>query len=80
MTLRIRSSTDDEKSRRLAADVLEHHGYAVTRAASGEEALALPARARRTTSCWLDIQLPGIGGIDTAACVAPAVGPGVRCR
>jgi two-component system cell cycle response regulator DivK len=65
MTLRILVVDDDEKSRRLAADVLEHHGYAVTRAASGEEALALADTGAPHALVLLDIQLPGIGGIDT---------------
>jgi len=64
MTLRILVVDDDEKSRRLAADVLEHHGYAVTRAANGEEALA-QARAALQDLVLLDLQLPGIGGAAT---------------
>lgn len=64
MTVRILVVDDDEKSRRLAADVLEHQGYAVTRAASGEDAIAL-ARDQHQDLVLLDIQLPGIGGVDT---------------
>lgn len=55
---------DDEKSRRLACDVLEHQGHAVIRAGSGEEALAL-AQTRSFDLALLDIQLPGMNGVDT---------------
>ena len=55
---------DDERSRRLACDVLVHQGHTVTRAGSGEEALML-ARAGSYDLALLDIQLPGISGVDT---------------
>lgn len=66
MTARILVVDDDEKSQRLACDVLEHAGYATTRAASGEEALAL-ARSMPHDGVLLDIQLPGASGVQTFA-------------
>lgn len=64
MSARILVVDDDEKSRRLACDVLEHQGHSVTRAASGEEALAV-AQTQVFDLALLDIQLPGISGIET---------------
>lgn len=64
MSARILVVDDDEKSRRLACDVLEHQGYSVTRAASGEEALVL-ARSQVFDLALLDIQLPGLSGVET---------------
>ena len=64
MSARILVVDDDEKSRRLASDVLAHQGYTVSRAASGEEALAV-AQTQVFDLALLDIQLPGISGIDT---------------
>lgn len=55
---------DDEKSRRLARDVLAHAGYGVSIASSGEEALTLAAQDRFAV-VLLDIQLPGLGGVET---------------
>jgi two-component system cell cycle response regulator DivK len=55
---------DDEKSQRLVADVLTHHGHVVARAGSGEAALVL-ARAAPFDLALLDIQLPGIDGVAT---------------
>ncbi|MBS0444707.1 MAG: response regulator [Proteobacteria bacterium] len=65
MTLRILVVDDDEKSRRLAADVLAHHGYRVTRAASGEEAIELARGGAMQDLVLLDIQLPGLDGVAT---------------
>ena len=64
MTAHILVVDDDEKSRRLACDVLEHQGHTIARAASGEEALVL-ALGRVFDLALLDIQLPGISGVDT---------------
>jgi two-component system cell cycle response regulator DivK len=56
---------DDEKSLKLACDVLEHGGgYRVTRAGCGEDALALAGTAVCDLAL-LDIQLPGISGVET---------------
>jgi two-component system, cell cycle response regulator DivK len=56
---------DDEKSQRLACDVLGHHGYLMYRAGSGEEALRFAQGAVVADVVLLDIQLPGIGGVET---------------
>ncbi len=64
MTAHILVVDDDEKSRRLACDVLEHQGHIVSRAGSGEEALVL-AQTQVFDLALLDIQLPGMNGIDT---------------
>lgn len=64
MNARILVVDDDEKSRRLACDVLEHQGHTVSRAASGEEALVL-AQQETFDLALLDIQLPGISGVET---------------
>lgn len=57
---------DDEMSRRLAYDVLTHAGYRVSACESGEDALAL-AGSNRFDLVLLDIQLPGINGVQTFA-------------
>lgn len=64
MSAKILVVDDDEKSRRLACDVLEHQGHTVSRAASGEEALVL-AQKETFDLALLDIQLPGINGVET---------------
>ena len=66
MPRRILVVEDDEKSRRLLADVLGWHGYEVAAAASGEDGLAL-ARMHRPHAALLDIQLPGIDGYQVLA-------------
>ena len=66
MPRRILVVEDDEKSRRLLADVLGWHGYEVAAAASGEDGLAL-ARMHRPQAALLDIQLPGIDGYQVLA-------------
>ena len=61
---------DDEKNiRRTVRMVLEGEGYAVEEASSGEEALArLPDVGADVM--LLDVQLPGISGLDTIERVA----------
>ena len=54
---------DDEKSRRLLHDVLAFHGFEVTAVDSGEAGLR-EARLARPDAALLDIQLPGIDGLD----------------
>ncbi|HEX3177404.1 MAG TPA: response regulator [Methylomirabilota bacterium] len=54
---------DNEKNRKLAHDVLVHQGYRVVDAESGEEGLRL-ARSERPSLVLMDIQLPGISGIE----------------
>jgi CheY-like chemotaxis protein len=61
MAKRVLVVEDDEKSRRLMADVLGFHGYDVVAVESGEEGLA-SARERTPDVALLDIQLPGISG------------------
>ena len=63
MAKRILVVEDDEKSRRLLADVLGYHGYDVAAVESGEQGLD-EARARVPDAALLDIQLPGISGFD----------------
>ena len=54
---------DDERSRRLMHDVLEHAGYEVVVAADGEAALDL-VRSLHPALVLMDIQLPGISGLE----------------
>jgi DNA-binding response OmpR family regulator len=54
---------DDEKSRRLLRDVLAFHGFEVIAVDSGEAGLR-EARLTRPDAALLDIQLPGIDGLD----------------
>jgi CheY-like chemotaxis protein len=61
MARRVLVVEDDEKSRRLMADVLGFHGYDVVAVESGEEGLA-SARERAPDVALLDIQLPGLSG------------------
>lgn len=54
---------DDEKSRRLMRDVLEHQGYAVMETDQGEIAIEL-IRKLQPALVLMDIHLPGISGLD----------------
>lgn len=54
---------DDEKSRRLMHDVLVYQGYDVVETDRGEIGLAL-IRAQHPALVLMDIQLPGISGLD----------------
>ena len=54
---------DDEKSRRLMKDVLEHQGYAVMETDQGEIGLDL-IRSHHPKLVLMDIHLPGIPGLD----------------
>ena len=54
---------DDEKSRRLMKDVLEHQGYAVLETDRGDIGLDL-IRQRHPQLVLMDIHLPGISGLD----------------
>ena len=55
---------DDEKSRRLIRDVLNHQGYETLETDRGEEALDL-MRVHHPDLVLLDILLPGMSGLDT---------------
>ena len=52
---------DNPRNLKLARDVLEHAGFAVTTVTSGEEALPA-ARAAVPDVILMDLQLPGIDG------------------
>ena len=55
---------DNERNRKLMHAVLDSNGYRILEAACGEDALEL-AVARRPTVALIDVQLPGIDGIET---------------
>ena len=52
---------DNPRNLKLARDILEHAGFTVSVAATGEEAVAL-ATAEQPDLVLMDIQLPGIDG------------------
>ncbi len=54
---------DDEKSRRLMKDVLEHQGYAVMETDQAETGLEI-IRKCHPQLVLMDIHLPGISGMD----------------
>ncbi len=54
---------DNERNAKLLRDVLEHHGYGVLVAGTGEDGVAL-AREHVPALILMDIQLPGIDGIE----------------
>jgi CheY-like chemotaxis protein len=54
---------DNEKNMKLVRDVLRATGYTPLEASSGEEALALAAESPPTL-VLMDIQLPGIDGVE----------------
>ena len=53
---------DNERNLKLARDVLRFHGYQTIEARSAEEGLEL-ARTRQPALVLMDIQLPGMDGI-----------------
>jgi two-component system cell cycle response regulator DivK len=57
---------DNEKNRKLLRDVLEVSGYRTVEATSGEAAVALAVEASPTL-VLMDVQLPGMSGIETLA-------------
>ncbi len=54
---------DDERSRKLARDIVASLGYAALEAASAEAGIEL-ARARHPVLVLMDIRLPGMNGIE----------------
>jgi len=54
---------DNEKNMKLARDVLQARGYATLEATTGEDGVRL-AREHRPELVLMDIQLPGISGIE----------------
>ena len=54
---------DNEKNMKLARDVLQAKGYKTLEAVTGEEGVKL-ARERTPDLVLMDIQLPGINGIE----------------
>ena len=54
---------DDEKSRRLMRDVLEHQGYDVMETDQGEIGIEL-IRKLQPSLVLMDIHLPGISGLE----------------
>ena len=54
---------DNEKNMKLARDVLQVKGYETVEAVTGEEGVKL-ALQRRPDLVLMDIQLPGINGIE----------------
>jgi two-component system cell cycle response regulator DivK len=54
---------DNEKNMKLVRDVLQATGYRTLEASSGEDAIAL-ARAHRPDLVLMDVQLPGMDGVE----------------
>ena len=54
---------DDDKSRKLARDVLQFEGYQTVDTDNAEEGIRL-ARERRPALILMDLHLPGIDGIE----------------
>jgi len=57
---------DNEKSMKLFRDLLQATGYTTLEAVSGEDAVAL-ALASPPDLILMDVQLPGIDGVETLA-------------
>jgi two-component system cell cycle response regulator DivK len=57
---------DDRKNMKLARDLLQLRGYSITEATTAEEGLALAARDAPDL-VLMDIQLPGMSGIQALA-------------
>lgn len=56
---------DNERSLRLARDVLEYHGYEVLGAATGECAITIAGAPAAPDLVLMDLQLPGLDGFET---------------
>jgi len=59
---------DNEKNRKLERDILQFHGYRTAEAETGEDGVAL-AQATPPALILMDIQLPGMSGIEALACL-----------
>jgi two-component system cell cycle response regulator DivK len=57
---------DNEKNMKLFRDVLEASGYRVLEATTGEAAVEL-ARSESPALVLMDVQLPGMNGVDALA-------------
>jgi two-component system, cell cycle response regulator DivK len=57
---------DNEKNMKLVRDVLQASGYRVLEAATGEQAVD-SARAHVPALVLMDVQLPGMSGLDALA-------------
>ena len=57
---------DNEQNLKLARDLLQVHGYRTIEAQTGEQALAI-ARDQMPDLVVMDIQLPGMSGIEALA-------------
>ncbi len=57
---------DNASNRKLAVTFLTHAGYEVLQADQADEGLAL-ARSRHPDAILMDIQMPGLSGLDAAA-------------
>ena len=64
MSRRVLVVEDHEDNRRILRDLLEHAGYEMIEAVTGEEGLAL-ADSERPDLILMDIQLPGLDGYET---------------
>jgi two-component system KDP operon response regulator KdpE len=62
---------DDSSARRALRVTLSGMGFAIVEAARGEEALSL-VRTNRFDAVLLDIEMPGMGGVETCRCIRHA--------
>jgi two-component system cell cycle response regulator DivK len=57
---------DNEKNMKLARDLLQYHGFATIEATNAEDGIAL-AKQRGPKLVLMDIQLPGMDGVNALA-------------